>query len=160
MRPALVPAPVTSIMPPTPIPVAFLVPSILFTSPHHFVSSVPSLLVSPSKLYLPLVNSFLSLLYNPFRTLYLPYFPSSITLLSLLSPHCWSHFAYPQYLHSFMSPFFLFLPPISSNFSPLTPSFAFEYFLLFSSTSHLDLCHSSSFSVISPRYQYYEIIIS
>lgn len=152
MRPALVPAPVTSIMPSTPIPVAFLVPSIQFTSSRHFVSSIPSLLVFPSKLYLPLVNSFLSLLYNLFHTLYLPYFPSSITLMSLLYPHYWSHITYPQYLHSFISPFFPFLPPVSSYFSPLTPSFAFEYFFLFSSTSCLGLYHSSSFSIISPRY--------
>lgn len=109
---------------------------------------------------LSLVSSFLSLLYNPVHSLYLPYFPSFSARMSLLYPHCWSHIIYPQYLHSFTVPYFPFLPPVSSNFSPLTPLFAFEYFLLFSSTRHLGLCHSSSFSIINPRYQYYKIIIS
>lgn len=102
-----------------------------------------------------MANSSLSLSYRLFHPLCLPHFLSSIS--SCLS-YCRGHIPFPHHSHLFLFLFFPSSPAVPSN-SPFPP-----YYLLwsisFSPPLVIALFTLIHLLYISPRYQYYEILIS
>ena len=158
MKPALVPASLNHHMPPPLFQLLHLSP---LHHSHPFIIPSPPCLVSLYKLHLPVVNSCLLFLsYIPFiPSIFLtPWAPSlsslsyiHTTVATLLIPitHTHSYLFFSHFLLLFLLVllyFFVYFLLSISSFSP--PLVIVVYFILL---------HSP---YISPRYQYYELIVS